>query len=171
MSIITLTTDFGELDYYVPLFKGSILRSCPSVKLIDISHKIQPFDINTAAYIVKNCFESFPLKSLHIIRVGENSSDNQRIMAVNYRGHYFIGPDNGVLSMIFEELPTLVIAVDKNMISLPNMDEYYCRAIKNFVFKGNISEIGYAVVDFERNRSFIQIIWSEMLCILIIMAI
>lgn len=163
MSIITLTTDFGELDYYVPLFKGSILRSCPSVKLIDISHKIQPFDINTAAYIVKNCFESFPLKSLHIIRVGENSSDNQRIMAVNYRGHYFIGPDNGVLSMIFEELPTLVIAVDKNMISLPNMDEYYCRAIKNFVFKGNISEIGYAVVDFERKILLKSVIYPNYL--------
>lgn len=163
MSIITLTTDFGELDYYVPLFKGAILRSCPSVKLIDISHKIPPFDINTAGYIVKNCFESFPPKSLHIIRVGEYFTDTQRILAVNYRGHSFIGPDNGVLSLIFEEPPTLVIALDKNMINLPNMDEYYCRAIKNFVFKGNISEIGYAVVDYEKKISLKSVIYPNYL--------
>lgn len=154
MSFITLTTDFGELDYYVPSFKGAIVRACPSVKLMDISHNIPPFNINIAAYIVKNSFESFPEKSLHIIRVGEKNHPDQRLLAVTYRGHYFVAPDNGVLSMIFEESPTIVVAINKEMVSHGNIDEYYLRAIKNFVFKGNISEIGYGTTDYVEKHLF-----------------
>ena len=60
MSIVTLTSDFGTKDYFVSTTKAAIINEIKSVNIIDISHKISPFNITEAAYILKNAFKSFP---------------------------------------------------------------------------------------------------------------
>ncbi len=104
MAIITLTTDFGLKDHFVGAIKGTIYSELKEAKIVDISHAISPFNIQECAYILKNSYYTFPKGSIHIVGVdAEPSPENQHI-AVLVDGHYFIGANNGVVSLITEEI-------------------------------------------------------------------
>ena len=104
MAIITLTTDFGLKDHFVGAIKGTIYSELKEAKIVDISHAIGPFNIQECAYILKNSYYTFPKGSIHIVGVdAEPSPENQHI-AVYVDGHYFIGANNGVVSLITEEI-------------------------------------------------------------------
>ena len=105
MPIVTFTSDFGLNDYYVALIKGSMLSENPSLNIIDISHNINNYDIVQAAFILKNAFESFPKGTIHILSVNSFYNKKQKFLAIRYNEHYFIGPDNGVFSLLFDETP------------------------------------------------------------------
>ena len=104
--IITLTTDWGDGDYYVGAVKGRFYSLLSNVRIVDITHKIAPFDTAHAAYVVKNSFEMFPLGSVHIVGVDSEDFATPTIIqshvAMLYKGHYFIGADNGVFSLILD---------------------------------------------------------------------
>ncbi|RLD91739.1 MAG: hypothetical protein DRJ09_00120 [Bacteroidetes bacterium] len=104
--IITLTTDWGSNDYYVGAVKGRLYTLLPNARVVDITHDIIPFDTAHAAYVLKNSFEMFPEGSVHIIGVdSEDFATSQMVqshVAVQYKGHYFIGSDNGVFSLILD---------------------------------------------------------------------
>jgi S-adenosylmethionine hydrolase len=101
--IITLTTDLGNKDPYVPAVKGYILGRQPGANIIDITHRVTPFHIAEASFILKGCFADFPEGTIHIISVDADYEMEQRFIAAAAAGHYFICPDNGVLSLIIEE--------------------------------------------------------------------
>ena len=50
--VITLTTDFGTDDTYVAIVKGVILGINPEVKIIDVTHSIEPQNIAQAAFLL-----------------------------------------------------------------------------------------------------------------------
>ena len=80
MSIITLTTDFGERDHFVGAVKGTIYSELEDVKIVDISHSIAPFHLHEAAYIIQNAYRSFPEGTIHIIGVdSELNPENKHI--------------------------------------------------------------------------------------------
>ena len=100
MAIITLTTDFGYKDHFVAAIKGTILREVPDARIVDISHGISPFHLQECAYILKNAYPSFPEGSIHIIGLdSELSPENEHLVAL-IDSHYFIGSNNGVISML-----------------------------------------------------------------------
>ncbi len=103
--VITLTTDFGAQDYYAGALKGALLRQCPTARLIDISHAVKAFDIVQAAFVVQNAYPEFPEGAIHLIGVNCVYSRDFRFVAARRNGHYFIAPDNGVLTLLFDELP------------------------------------------------------------------
>lgn len=104
MAIITLTTDFGLKDHFVGAIKGTIYSELEDAKIVDISHAINPFNIQECAYILKNSYHTFPKGSIHIVGVdSEPTVENQHI-AVYVDGHYFIGANNGVVSLITSEI-------------------------------------------------------------------
>jgi len=107
--LITLTSDWGIKDHYLAVIKGTILSQLPEVKIIDISHDINKFDILQASFILKNCFSFFPEGSIHIIGINTTASISEPHTMVLYRGHYFIAADNGIFSLLFDEKPTLII--------------------------------------------------------------
>lgn len=98
--IITLTTDFGLSDGYVAAIKGVILSRIPAVHIIDLCHEIAPQDIYQAAWVVKDTFASFPSGSIHVVVVDPGVGSDRAIVGMSAHGHYFLGPDNGVLSPI-----------------------------------------------------------------------
>ncbi len=104
MQIVTLTTDFGLDDYYVALMKGALLRQTANLQIVDISHNIKQFDIVQGAFVLKNAFASFPEGTIHVITVN-NSQEGRAFICLQHAGQYFIGPDNGVFSLIFPSLP------------------------------------------------------------------
>lgn len=105
MQLITLTTDFGTHDYYAGALKGALLRRCPAVQLVDISHAIKPFDIVQAAFVVQNAYPEFPEGTIHLIGVNAVYAADFRFVAARYQGHFFLAPDNGLLTLLFDNLP------------------------------------------------------------------
>ncbi|MCK6693601.1 MAG: SAM-dependent chlorinase/fluorinase [Thermoanaerobaculia bacterium] len=105
MTIVTLTTDFGFQDYYAGALKGALLRHCPAIQLVDISHAIKPFDIVQAAFVVQNAYMEFPPGSIHLMGVNCVYDPQFRFLAARKDGHFFLAPDNGLLALLFEQLP------------------------------------------------------------------
>jgi S-adenosylmethionine hydrolase len=102
-----MTTDFGMQDYYVSMLKGAMLQAVPTIRFTDITHMVKPYDIVQGAFVLKNAFDSFPAGTLHLITVN-NRPEPTDFIAFRHQDHYFIGPDNGIFSLMFEELPPTV---------------------------------------------------------------
>ena len=112
MGIITLTSDWGLKDFYTAGVKGMIYKLFPEAKIVDISHEVPPYDEEQAAYILQNAHKSFPDGTVHIIGVNTEESANHPHAVAYYNKQYFIGTDNGIFSLIFEQEPEQVIVLD-----------------------------------------------------------
>jgi S-adenosylmethionine hydrolase len=145
MPIITLTTDLGTKDHYVGILKGSILKLCPDATIVDITHEIPAYDILKAAFTLKNSFEEFPEGSIHIIGVNPDIKESSNHLAIFHKGHYFIGSDNGVFSLIFEEKPEKImeinISIDPDAITFPTKD-VFAKAACHLAKGGTLEMIG-----------------------------
>lgn len=104
MPIVTLTTDFGTQDFYAGALKGALLQRSPGLQLIDISHQIKPFDIVQGAFVTQHCWREFPAGSIHLLGVNCVYAPDFRFMAARREGHFFLAPDNGILSLLFDDL-------------------------------------------------------------------
>jgi S-adenosylmethionine hydrolase len=112
MAIITLTSDWGLKDHYLGAVKGAILRLLPGAQIVDICHDIPAFDLNQAAFIIRNFYKNYPEGSIHILGINSEASiENPHTLVVN-GGHYFIGADNGIFSLIFDDPPDKIIDLD-----------------------------------------------------------
>jgi len=145
MSIITLTTDFGLKDHFVGAVKGAIYSQLPDAKIVDITHQISPFNITETAYIIKNSYKNFPEGSIHIIGVDSELSDENKHMVLFLDQHYFICPDNGLISMIISEIkPEKMVEItihDRIESSFPVLDVFV--QVACFIAKGGtLSVIG-----------------------------
>ena len=104
MPIITLTTDFGTKDHFVGAVKGAIYNELKDVRIVDISHHVTPFGITEAAYILKNSYQNFPNNTIHIIGVDSEISVENKPIAIELDNQFFICCDNGIISMITNEI-------------------------------------------------------------------
>ncbi len=153
MSLITLTTDFGTKDHFVGAVKGAIYSELPDAKIVDITHHISPFNITETAYILKNSYKSFPEGTIHIVGVdSELSADNKHI-ALALDGHYFICPDNGLISMIASEVnPAKVVEItihDRIESSFPVLDVFV--QVACFIARGgNLTVIGKEITSYKK---------------------
>lgn len=113
MAFITLTTDFGRKDHFVSAVKGAIYTLLPEANIVDISHEISPFNITETAYILKNAYKSFPKGTIHVIGVDSEMTPENKHIALLLDGHYFVCPDNGIMSMIASEInPTKMVEIN-----------------------------------------------------------
>jgi S-adenosyl-L-methionine hydrolase (adenosine-forming) len=109
VSFITLTTDWGLRDFYVAALKGSIYNRIPDVRIVDITHLVSPFNIQEAAYYLKNCYRDFPVGTIHVIGVNTEMPVNIPFLIVQFQGHFFVGSDNGIFSLICQGTPEKVV--------------------------------------------------------------
>ena len=128
MTFVTLTTDFGHKDYSIAVIKAALLSQIPEANIIDISHQISPYNHSETAYILKNSYTAFPKGSIHIIGVESEFTPENIHLAMEFDGHFFIGADNGIFSLIKEELKsikTVAINIHKSVItSFPVLDVF-----------------------------------------------
>jgi S-adenosylmethionine hydrolase len=128
MSIITLTTDFGTKDHFVGAIKGTVYSELPDARIVDISHNIAPFNITETAYILKNAYKSFPDGSIHIIGVDSELNKDNKHIALELDNHYFICPDNGVISLLATAIkPKKIVEInihDRIVTSFPVLDVF-----------------------------------------------
>lgn len=103
--IITLTTDFGTADHFVGVMKGVILGIAPDVRIIDITHEIPPFEIAQGAFLIAEASRWFSKKTIHVVVVDPGVGTARRPVLIEANDQYFIAPDNGVLAMVYADVP------------------------------------------------------------------
>jgi S-adenosylmethionine hydrolase len=133
LPIITLTSDWGSKDHYAAVVKGSLLSQLPEATIVDISHDITKFDIFQASFLVKTSYIHFPKGTIHILAINTLASINEPHTLVLYQGHYFIGADNGIFSLIFEEKPELIIE-----LSVMQDSDYFIFSEKDIFVKAAV---------------------------------
>jgi S-adenosylmethionine hydrolase len=97
--IITLLTDFGTADPFVGVMKGVIAGICAEANVIDITHEVAPQDVQSGAFYLERSWTYFPEGTVHVAVVDPGVGSARAALAMESRGHFFVGPDNGVLSL------------------------------------------------------------------------
>ena len=155
MPLLTLTSDIGNQDYLVGAVKAQLLKSNPDFQLIDISHNIPPFNYPQAAYVCRNAIRNFPPFTYHLILVNLFESKPEQLLLAFHNKQYFLCADNGLLTMILEEKPELMIGIALNKTVIKNtiyFTEVMAEVINKLVNGESIKNIGVADVEFlEKN--------------------
>lgn len=124
MAIVTLTSDFGHTDHYVAALKATLISKNPSLNIIDISHNIEPFDIAHMAFVVRSVFRDFPKGTLHLLSANAAQANQDSYLAAKIEDHFFVAPDNGILSLISDKTPEVVIKLPlKTTSTFPQRNE------------------------------------------------
>lgn len=146
MGVITICSDWNGRDYYLGALKGRLLSLCEGVQIVDMSQNIESYNISQAAFIVKNSYHYYPEGSIHIIAVNSETSLDQPYVVVYNKGHYFIGTDNGIFSLMFREQPDKIIQLlaNKEDIHLLNFPELsvFALAAAHLYNKRKLSGLG-----------------------------
>ena len=165
MAIITLTSDLGTKDSYLASVKGSIYSQLETTKVIDITNEISPFNIQQAAYVVRNCFKDFPHGTIHIISVDDELSLKNEHLAVKAEGHYFIGSDNGLFSLLLSEMKAerivrLNISQTTNCMTFATKN-IFVPAACHLARGGTMEIIGTEVADFEIQKTELKAVITK----------
>lgn len=152
MSIITLTSDFGMKDYFVAAIKGAIYSDLPNAQIVDITHNIAPFNITETAYIIKNAYKHFPKGSIHIIGVDSEANKENKHIALKLDGHYFVGTDNGIISLLTQELnpeKIVEITVQNEITTGFSMLDVFVKVACHIARGGSLDIVGKNCLDYK----------------------
>ena len=104
MACITLLSDFGLHDPSAAIVKG-VFMQYTTTPMVDISHEVKPFHIRQAGYLLSVAYKSFPTGTCHVLLFDLFSEATPRVILSEYDGHYFLSPDNGLLSLALDKAP------------------------------------------------------------------
>lgn len=121
---VTLLTDFGVSDYYVGAVKGVIISINPVAQTIDLTHQISPQDIEEAAFTLLACYRTFQKGTIHLAVVDPGVGSSRRAILAMAGDYYFVGPDNGIFSYVFDQEP------NRRIINI-TAQEYFRHPISN----------------------------------------
>ena len=157
MAIITLTTDLGTNDSYLASVKGSIYNQINDARIVDITNNITAFNIPQAAFVLRNCYKDFPLGSIHIVSVDDELNIENEHLAVKANGHYFIGSDNGLFSLLLTEMKSekiiqLNIAQESNCLTFATKN-IFAPAACHLARGGSMEMIGTLVDNYCVHRT------------------
>jgi len=141
--IITLCTDMGYRDHYVASIKASLIAQAPDARIVDISHNIPAFDIAQAAFVLKNVYQEFPTGSIHILGVKPEGDTETAHVIVEHKGHFFVGADNGIFSILIDGEPDAVfeitISQDSDLLTFPT--KYVLAKAAAHLARGGTAEV------------------------------
>lgn len=152
MQIITLTTDWGNKDYYIGLIKSQLYKNIAQANVVDISHNIKKYDTLSAAFVVKNACLNFPQGTIHIIDVNTFESKQSSFLIVKAKGQYFICTDNGLPSLVFEDIDveiydTSFILSDSNYYTFAVWDNF-CKVARLICENNSLDSLGIKQSEF-----------------------
>jgi S-adenosyl-L-methionine hydrolase (adenosine-forming) len=120
MAIITFVSDYGYKDHYVAAVKAKIVNHNPNLHIIDINHNIEHFNLAHGSFTLKSVFRDFPAGTVHLAAI--NDAASRRFIALELEGHFFVGADNGLFSLISEQAPTTIVELSSSDSTFPAMD-------------------------------------------------
>lgn len=167
MPLVTLTSDIGQQDYLVAAVKAQLLQVDADFSLVDITHSIPPFNYPHAAYICRSAFRNFPDFTYHIILVNLFEKKPEQLLLAFHQNQYLLCADNGLLHMILEDKPEMVIGIPLDKRA--NKNTTYCvqvmaQAISRLSQGESIQKIGSPDVSYiEKNhlRPLLDNNWIE----------
>jgi len=101
-TFVALITDFGLKDPFVGVMKGVILKINPAANIIDITHNIQRHNIFEASQVLAMSYRYFPPATVFVVVVDPGVGSSRRPLLVITEDYYFIGPDNGIFTTVYE---------------------------------------------------------------------
>ncbi|HVS91474.1 MAG TPA: SAM-dependent chlorinase/fluorinase [Mucilaginibacter sp.] len=166
MAIITLTTDLGDKDIYQAALKGSILKLLPTANIADITHNVSPFNVQQAAFILKNSFHYFPEDTVHLIGIDTVFNKDTKYLAVHYKNHFFVGSDNGIFSLMFDSEPDEMVEInimqDLKFLHFPLAD-IFVKAACHLASGGKLKDIGLPVSGTEKKMNLQPVIEKNLI--------
>lgn len=162
MQLVSLTTDYGTKDYYVAELKASILSRKDDFNIIDISHDIDRFDIEQAAFFLTNTIPAFQDTSIHIVAVNCNYKRKSEYICFEKNGHYFIGPNNGIFSLVFDDIDeSKVYVIDHPIGTNKSVNMIFSHAAAYIGHGLPIEEIGSVVGEFTKRLIIKPVVTSN----------
>jgi S-adenosylmethionine hydrolase len=166
MAIITLTTDLGDKDIYQAALKGSIYKLLPTVNIVDITNNVAPFNVQQAAFILKNSFYYFPDYTVHLIGIDTVYNTYTRYLAVRFNNHYFVGADNGIFSLMFDRDPDEIVEInimqDLKFLHFPLAD-IFVKAACHLANGGTLAQIGLPVISVENKMTLQPVVEKNLI--------
>lgn len=160
-AVVTLTTDWGEKDAYIAQLKAALYTALPQVPCFDITHAVSPFNVNQTAYLLDVAWQHYPCGSVHIIGVDTEASIHNPHVVVQHQGHYFIGADNGIFTLLFPHADLQAYEIEmyqqSNKFTFPARDVFVPVAIR--LLQGEpLSAIGVPYTAPNKRRAFQPVI-------------
>lgn len=166
MPLITLTSDIGSPDYLVGAIKAQLLQLNPDFSLIDISHNIPPFNYPQAAYVCRSAIKNFPEFSYHLILVNLFDKKPEQLLLAFHDNQYLLCADNGLLTMILEEKPEMIIGIplDKQTAKTTTSITAVMGNVINKLVSGEpILKIGIANPPYQEKRHLRPLVEANMM--------
>ncbi len=124
--IITLLTDYGTRDHFVASMKAVILSIASNVQIVDLTHEVPPHDILEAGFMLRSCYSYFPTRTIHVVVVDPTVGSERKPIIVATDNYYFIAPDNGVLSLVYDVEPvSTVVEIAAEHLRMPEVSNTF----------------------------------------------
>ena len=127
MPLLTLTSDIGQQDFLVGAVKGQLLQANAGFNIVDVTHHLSPFNYPQAAYVCRNAIKNFAAGSFHLVLVNLFDEKPEHMLLAEHNGHFIGCADNGLLTMILEEVPQKVVALALDKTQQKNT--IYCTTV------------------------------------------
>ncbi len=153
MAMITFTSDFGVKDHYVAALKARILSDFPGAVIVDITHEIPAYNLIHGSYVLGSVYDSFPSGTVHIVALNSHKQKNLKFIAAKLNGHYFVLPNNGLISLISENSPDMVVELPitkQSDLSFPEKN-ILSKAASQLAKGADLSSLGKVMVDYEKS--------------------
>jgi S-adenosylmethionine hydrolase len=153
MPIITLLTDFGLSDSYVAEVKGVLFSQVPALTIVDVSHDVLPGDVQSASYLLSRVWRRYPEGTVHLAVVDPGVGSARRALAGTERGHFFVAPDNGILSFLSSDARFVALPIPPDASPTFHGRDVFAPAAAALALGKPLAECGSAVSAIERLRT------------------
>ncbi|MDR3093373.1 MAG: SAM-dependent chlorinase/fluorinase [Bacteroidales bacterium] len=162
MAVVTLTTGWVD-DYYIAVLKGILVSALRDVQIIDLSHHAPVFNsgIDYVAYMIKHSYKYYPQGTVHLISVESEYRDETPFVTALYDGQYFIGTDNGLFSLIFDNAPEKMVKIEKYTDhEAPNYPaiSVFAPVAVHLASGGDISDLGVAYTNMNHKGRILPVL-------------
>lgn len=153
--LLTLSSDIGQPDYLVGAIKATLWKVNPDFQLVDITHQIPPFNYTQAAYVCGTATRQFPEFSYHLLLINLYEQKPTQLLLAYHQQQYYLCPDNGLLTMMLEDRPEIVMAIPLSGDHTPNTLEIaqaMGQTVQQLVDGKSILSVGIPDVPFMEKR-------------------
>jgi len=150
-TLITLLTDFGNADSYVGEVKGVLLSQVHGAALVDITHQVPPGDVRAAQYVLSRVWHRFPQGSVHLAVVDPGVGTERRVLAASSAGHFFVAPDNGLLSFLPADAHFVGVPIPNDAAPTFQARDVFAPVAGQLALGAPLSHVGHPVTDAHRS--------------------
>jgi len=151
MAVITFTSDFGYTDHYVAAVKAKIFSQDPQLQVVDVSHAIDPHNIAHAEYVLGSVYRDFPEGTVHLVAVDTHGKKQGKYHAAKYNGHFFLMADNGLVHLLTDGQPAVVVELKTENDLVPFPEKEILASAAAFLAKGgDIDVLGERTTNYKQ---------------------